>query len=305
MSVTAFSIADGNIIKAADADYETYRDRLPVCGTCFGEICLARGERKNAYWRHFPGVGIGCPDKSDIKTIIYKSSDRINRKQSLALFKQRFLDILDIGLQPTFALKTGTHKYSFNEPKMLDIACLINIKCVSGMANFNTVMLDICNKHRKRTDIIAALTNISVNQLYNSQFVNLDVGYELKKQIGQITMQYLSIQESTTQLATSYVFTPGKEDILKQLMAYCWILHANNKVNCTKDELPVHLIVTSTALLAGIPWYRIMTALIEKRKPQTIPIGTGYALSFQGIQILTNQFQNPLPKPKPQGFKHN
>lgn len=165
MSVTAFSIADGDIIKPTDADYETYLDKLPVCGTCFGEICLARGMKKNAYWRHFPGVGIDCPDKSDIKTIIYKPSDRMNRKQSLALFRQRFLDILDIGLQPTFTLKTDIREYSFNEPSMLEIAEILNIRCVDKKVNFNSVMIQICNLHRKRTDIIAALTNMIVHQL--------------------------------------------------------------------------------------------------------------------------------------------
>lgn len=306
MPVTAFSIADGDRIKASDANYETYKDKLPVCGTCFGEICLARGMKKNAYWRHFPGVGIDCPDKSEIKTIVYRPRDRINRKQSLALFKQRFLEILDIGLQATFKDETGTHKHSFTEMEILNIANRLNIKCHDVRVNFNSVMFDIYNRHRKRTDIIAALTNISVNHLYSKEFVNWNIDYELKKQIGQITTQYLSIQESTAQLAASYVFTPGKEDILKQLMAYCWILHASRQVNCTKIELPVHLMVISTTLIGSIPWFHIMSALIDKRKPQTLPVNnTNYMLSNQGILILTNEFNSPLAKQKPQGFKRN
>lgn len=303
MSVTAFSLVDGDIIKATDADYETYRDRLPLCGTCFGEICLARGIKKNSYWRHFPGVGVDCPDKSNIRTVVYRVSDRINRKQSLALFKQRFLEILDIAIQPRFDWGTGTQYYSFNNPEILDFANAVNLKCCDGKATFNSTMLDICNTHRKRTDIIAALVDINVKHLYNEKFVELDIDYEYKKQIGQIATQYFDIQMSTSQLAVSYIFTPGKEDILQKLMAYCWLLYSSKFEESNRIAVPVHLILIATNIIATIPWFHIMSAFIDKRTPNIVSSQTACELSSEGIQILINQFRQPMPKPKPMGFK--
>lgn len=303
MTVTAFSLADGDIIKPADANYETYRNRLPVCGTCFGEICLARGMQKTAYWRHFPGVGVDCPDKSDIKTVVYQVSNRINRKQSLALFKQRFLEILDIAIQPRFDWGMGTQYYSFNNPEILDFANVVNLKCCDGKATFNSTMLDICNTHRKRTDIIAALVDINVKHLYNEKFVELDIDYEYKKQIGQIATQYFDIQMSTSQLAAAYIFTPGKEDILQKLMAYCWLLYSSAFDESHIIAVPIHLILIATNIIATIPWYHIMSAFIDKRVPNIVPPKTTCELSSNGIQILINQFRQPMPKPKPKGFK--
>ncbi|BAZ18273.1 hypothetical protein NIES4071_101580 (plasmid) [Calothrix sp. NIES-4071] len=154
MSVTAFSIVDGDTIEASNANYETYRDKLPVCGTCFGEICLARGEHKRTYWRHFPGVGIDCPDRSDIKSVVYKSIKNTSRKQSLALFRQRFLEILDIDIQPTVSISDTQQTLSFREPIMYNIAKLLPIKCNDRSSSFDTVIFEIYGKHRKRTDII-------------------------------------------------------------------------------------------------------------------------------------------------------
>lgn len=45
-----------------------------------------------------------------------------------------------------------------------------------------------------------------------------------------------------------------------------------------------------------------MTAFIEKRKPQIVAVEAAYGLTSVGIQILTEQFNTPLPKRKPQGF---
>ncbi|OKH33438.1 hypothetical protein NIES2101_39880 [Calothrix sp. HK-06] len=305
MSVTAFSIADGDIIKASDADYETYCDKLPVCGTCFGEICLACGEHKRTYWRHFPGVSIDCPDRSNIKSVVYKSIKHTNRKQSLALFRQRFLEILDFGIQPTFVgLSDTPQKLSFREPMMYNIARLLPITCNDRKASFDTVIFEIYRKHRKRTDIITGLVDIAINNLYNDDFINIEVDYELKKQIGQITKQYLDIQTSSAQLASQYVFTPGKENILISLMSYCWILHKSQDILCNYVDLPSSLMVICTSLLGAIPWHHICSALIEKRTPQNCPINnTSYLVSNEGLAILTSEFNKPMPKRKVQGFK--
>lgn len=319
MSITAFSIADGDTIKAADANYETYRDRLPVCGTCFGEICLARGEHKISYWRHFPGVGIDCPDRSDIQNVVYQSIKHTSRKQSLALFRQRFLEILDYGIQPNvmmsscgqttlreklrFTLTDVLQTMSFCEPTMLEIAKLIPVRCHDKKADFNTVMFEIYNKHRKRMDVITALIDVAVKNLYNDKFLDFNIDYELKKQIGQITKQHLDIQLSTSQLATQYIFTPGKENILTSLMSYCWLMHKSELLKCNYVDLPASMIATSTSLLGAIPWYRIMTALVNNRQPQNQTVNISCLVSPEGLSILTKLFNSPRPsKPKAQGF---
>lgn len=303
MSITAFSIADGDTIKASDANYETYKDKLPVCGTCFGEICLARGEHKVSYWRHFPGVGIDCPDKSDIKSVVYQSIKHTNRKQSLALFRQRFLEILDYNIQPNVIMSGVLQTLSFREPVMLEIAKLLPVRCNDRKANFDTVMFEIYNKHRKRTDVITALIDVAVKNLYNDRFVDFDIDYELKKQIGQITKQHLDIQLSTSQLAAQYIFTPGKENILTSLMSYCWLMHKSELLKCNYIDLPASMIATSTSLLGAVPWYHIMTALVNNRQPQNQTVNISCLVSPEGLSILTKLFNSPRPsKPKAQGF---
>lgn len=303
MPISGFSITDGDRIFANNANYETYKEKLPVCGTCFGEICLVKGERKTPYWRHFPGVGIDCPDKSEVKNIACLPNNRINRKQSLALFKQRFLEILDFGIQPKVEDKTGIRNLSFTTDEIVNTASVIDIQCSDAKVNFDSVMLNICNRHRRHTEIITALTDVAVNQLYNKKFVDWDIDYHLKKQVAQITTQYLEIQRSTAQLATSYVFTKGRENILTKLMAYSWLIQTNKQINSSKTELPIYLMVDSIALLSSIHWFNIINALLDKRKPQIIPTNTKFDLSPEGIEILALQFNSPLPKRKPKGFK--
>ncbi|MHC5717694.1 MAG: energy-coupling factor ABC transporter permease, partial [Nostoc sp.] len=64
MPVAAISLRTGLELPAAIADFDTYIDELPRCSKCFGELCLAKGEKMPPYWRHFPGIGNECPDKS-------------------------------------------------------------------------------------------------------------------------------------------------------------------------------------------------------------------------------------------------
>lgn len=134
---------------------------------------LACGEHKRTYWRHFPGVSIDCPDRSNIKSVVYKSIKHTNRKQSLALFRQRFLEILDFGIQPTFVgLLDTPQKLSFREPMMYNIARLLPITCNDRKASFDTVIFEIYRKHRKRTDIITGLVDIAISLRFFSTYYN-------------------------------------------------------------------------------------------------------------------------------------
>ncbi|MEO1377248.1 MAG: hypothetical protein AAFW70_23790 [Cyanobacteria bacterium J06635_10] len=302
MPISGFSITDGKLIPAKIANYETYKDKLPVCGTCFGEICLVKTKNGISYWRHFPGVGVDCPDKSKVKSVLLRPSNYINRKQSLALFKQRFLEILDIGIKPEFKTQTDTQLISFTTDDTTDIASVINTQCQDGTANFNNTVLNIYKKHRRRTDIIAALTDVSIKNLYDNEFMDWKIDLELQKQVVQIQKQYLEVQRMSAHLATSYIFTKGRENILKKLLAYSWIIHAHNQTKSTKKELAIRLIISSIATLASIHWYGITSALLDKRKPSVVPCNTKFEISTKGLEILVTEFNLPMPKQKPRGF---
>lgn len=187
---------------------------------------------------------------------------------------------------------------------MLEVAKLVKIECNDKEASFDAVMLEIYSKHRKRTDIINSLVNISVKNLYNDKFAEFDVDYELKKQIGQITKQYFDIQMSTAQLAAQYIFTSGKENLLIPLCAYCWINYKSKSIKCNYIDLSTSLIIICVNILGAVPWFHIMSALSNKRKPQNQPINPSYIISGEGLSILTHEFQKPLPKRKVQGFSH-
>lgn len=303
MSIAAFSISTGNQILAADADYQSYRDELPVCGRCFGEVCLACGEKKIPYWRHFPGVGISCPDRSEVKTIVYQPTKFTNRKQSLALFRQRFLEILDYGVQPALmGANNELHQLSFTEQVMIEVAKQVKIECNDKVASFDAVMLKIYSKHRKRADIIENLINISVKNLYSEKFIEFDVDYQLKKQIAQIAKQYFDIQLSTAQLAARYALTPGKENVLIPIMAYCWLNYKSKSIKCNYIDLPTSLVIICVNILGAVPWFHIMNALTNKHKPQSQPINPSYIISDEGLSILTREFHKSLPKRQVQGF---
>lgn len=85
MPVEAISLRTGLELPAAIADFDTYIDELPRCSKCFGELCLAKGEKRQPLWRHFPGVGNECPDKSEMLTnnldIIFKAFLSLNKLQ--------------------------------------------------------------------------------------------------------------------------------------------------------------------------------------------------------------------------------
>jgi len=49
MPVAAISLRTGLELPAAIADFDTYIDELPRCSKCFGELCLAKGEKGNHY----------------------------------------------------------------------------------------------------------------------------------------------------------------------------------------------------------------------------------------------------------------
>ncbi|BDA76097.1 hypothetical protein CAL7716_102630 (plasmid) [Calothrix sp. PCC 7716] len=195
------------------------------------------------------------------------------------------------------------HQLSFNE-QLVEVAKLIKIECNEKSASFDSIMLVISSKHRKRTDIINRLINISVNNLYNDKFVEYGVDYELKKQIAKITKQYFSIQLTTPQLAAQYVFTPRKENVLIPLMAYCWINYKSKSLKCSYKDLPTSLIIICVSILGAVPWFQIMSAFYNNRKPQSSPINPDHSITDEGLLILTKEFHKPMPKHKVQGFSN-
>ena len=298
MPVKAISLRTGLSLAAAIANFDTYIDELPRCSKCFGELCLAKGEKMPPYWRHFPGVGDGCPDKSEISGVIYYKPKTLDHKQTLALFKKRFLEILDIAINGRviidglFATRQLSEQVKGN-----------SVQCSNGIAHFNDCLLEI-DRLRKNLDCILAIAS-SCN-LYNTDSINeWEVPEAEKIQMLEITMAYKQTHERCVDEACKYIYSNGRQDLLKELVAFAWLEYNSNLKNTYNQlkvrEFPVWLLTATTSILAAVPWYRIMTALLEEKEPLVQPLSI-FALP-NNIDIIFEIFL-PQKKPtiKPQGF---
>ncbi|MCC5604435.1 hypothetical protein [Nostoc favosum] len=300
MPVEAISLRTGLELPAAIADFDTYIDELPRCSKCFGELCLAKGEKMPPYWRHFPGVGNQCPDKSEISGVIYSHPKTLDRKQTLALFKKRFLEILDIAINGTLTIDG-----LFATRQLSEQIKGSSVQCSNGIAHFNDCLLEI-DRLRKNLDCILAVASSCAKNLYSNDSINEWKVPEAEKiQMLEITIAYKQTHERCVDEACKYIYSNGRQDLLKELVAFAW-LEYNSKLKNTYNQLkvrefPVWLLTATTSILAAVPWYRIMTALLEEKEPHTQPLSI-FALP-NNLDIIFEVFlSSKKPPTKPQGF---
>ncbi len=300
MPVQAISLRTGFSLPAAIADFDTYIDELPRCSKCFGELCLAKGEKMPPYWRHFPGVGDGCADKSENRVVIYYKPKTLDRKQTLALFKKRFLEILDIAINGTLTIDGPFATRQLSEQVNSKV-----VQCSNGIAHFNDCLLEI-ERLRKNLDCILAVASSCANNLYSNNSINEWKIPEAEKiQMLEITIAYKQTHLRCVDEACKYIYSNGRQDLLKELVAFAWLEYNSNFKNTYHQlkvrEFPVWLLTATTSILAAVPWYRIMTALLEEKAPHTQPLSI-FVLP-NNLDIIFEIFL-PQKKPtiKPQGF---
>lgn len=296
MTVEAISLRTGLTIPPSSADFNTYLDELPRCKSCIGEVYLARGERVAPHWRHFPGVGVGCPDKSEESNNCKHKAPSTDRKQILAEFKKRFLQILDIGVGNNF--QDG----SFVSRNFSQMAEEFGVTCKGKKVYFYECLLDIIRLTKNSWTIIESISECKVDNIFSRhQSLVWDVDDEEYIQMLEV-IEYKDIQIKCSKEACKYVFSRGREDILKELVGHAFVQYHELEFNIAPELISTWLIDATISLLSGIPWHRIMSDFIQNKKPSCKPITVFGVANEEGLAVIKKFLIAASKKPKPKGF---
>lgn len=297
MTVTAISLRTGLPIAPSLANFDTYLDELPRCQSCVGEVYLARGERIAPHWRHFPGVGIDCPDKSNENNNPKAIITNINRKQILAEFKKRFLQILDIGVHGDDVAKGSFVNKTFSE-----IAEKLSVNCNDRKVYFHDSILDIIQLIKRSWVVIECLSEVKINQVFSrNESSRWNVDEQEYIQMLE-TIEYKEIQIKCAREACRYIFSPGREDILKELAARAFLQYRELNFDVPPNLFSTWLIDVIVSLVSIIPWHKIMTDLMNGKKPSYQPITIFNAHNITGLAEIKSILIEANKKHKPKGF---
>ncbi|NJN07505.1 MAG: hypothetical protein HC815_05760 [Richelia sp. RM1_1_1] len=297
MPIKAISLRTGLLIAPSLANFNTYLDELPRCQSCLGEVCLAKGEKVAPHWRYFPGVGIGCPDKSEESNNQKPTILSTDRKQILAEFKKRFLQILDIGIHGK-NLEDGL----FASRSFSKMAERLSINCNGKKVIFSNCLLDIIRLSKNSWMIIEIISKSKIDKLF-SRYHSLSWDVDSAEYIQMLEIiEYKDIQVRCAKEACKYVFSRGREDILKELAAHALMQYHDLEFDIKPELISTWLIQVIMSLLSTIPWYRIMSDFIQGKEPSCEPITVFGVTNEEGLTVLKKILIEVSKKPKPKGF---
>lgn len=258
---------------------------------------MAKGGKIAPYWRHFPGVGIGCPDKNEEPNNHKSTINKADRQQILAEFKKRFLRILDIGIH-----EENIQDESFENRSFTEIAYKLKAHCNDKIIYFDDCLLDVIRLSKSSWVVIESLSKAKINNIFSTnQSLNWNVENAEYNQMLEIATNK-QLQMSCAKEACKYVFTPGKEDILKELTAYALLQYYSLNFDVNPKLFSTWLISTIVSLLSIIPWNRIMSKLIHNEKILCKPITKFNVENEQDLTVIKEYLVKASKKTKPKGF---
>lgn len=312
----------GGTIKAENATYQTYIEHLCRCDECGDEIYLAKGTIIKPHWRHFPGKGEHCPDKS-VKRIKVYSFDSITHDQCREAFKRRFLEILDIAWHENGNLKNrqaaSSLIYSIPVPGSKRIESRTD--CVF----FNDIYLAV-DKLRKNLTACTIILNGCLEKSFSGMVrrtstQNIDLAdWDYKNAL--YTKNYEKHKNICNE-ALKYLFGNGRQDLLKEVLAkiivmYFFsgtfqfadapVLNAFRKNDPEWEMLspktfPYYCVVSIISNLIHVPWERIISDLNQNVIPQLRKDQTLWLFPSSSLQRTVELFYPKKEKRHfPKGF---
>lgn len=245
----------------------------------------------------FPGVGINCPDKNEESNSPNDANSTTDRKQILAEFKKRFFKILDIGIHGESVENETFENRSFSE-----IAYKLKVHCSGKKIYFNDCLLEIIRLTKRSWIVIESLIQAKVNKIFSqSQSHKWNVSGAEYNQMMEVIV-YKQIKLRCAKEACKYVFTPGREDILKEIAGYALLQYYSLNFVIDSALISTWLISLITSLLSIIPWNRIMSHLIYNTKISCEPITVFDMENEQGLAAIKKYLIKASRRPKPKGF---
>ncbi|MBE9216498.1 hypothetical protein IQ247_28210 [Plectonema cf. radiosum LEGE 06105] len=178
----------------------------------------------------------------------------------------------------------------------------MKVHCSGKKICFNDYLLEIIRLTKRSWIVIESLIQAKVNKIFSeSQPHKWNVGNAEYNQMMEV-IAYKQIQLRCAKEACKYVFTLGREDILKEIAGYALLQYYSLNFNINPALISTWLTSTIISLLSLIPWHRIMSDIMQNKRILCKPISVFDVENEEGLSTIKKYLIKASQRPKPKGF---